>query len=122
MVLLSSNSISKGISTPRLSPYFRLLMDGYSVMKVTKKRIKVEYWINNNTRLNYTKSELDTEICVKDGMAEFHDCWETNAPSPEPTPSPPDDDDSDNVWMIVAIIFIILFGIVVIGVLIYYYH
>ena len=33
-----------------VSPYFKLLVDGYCVVDVNDDRVKVEYWINDNTR------------------------------------------------------------------------
>ena len=133
-----------------VSPYFRLQMDGYSIMTVTNQVIKVEYWINNNTKLNDTKSKLDVEICVRDGIVDFDvGCIITNNPTIDPTEDPTkdptngpttlvpdmsttmmttnndgaetggDDEDDSDGWMIVAIVFIILFSIIL-GILIWY--
>ena len=83
-----------------VSPYFRLLMDGYSIMTVTNDLIKVEYWINNNTRLNDTKSKLDIEICVRDGIVDFDfGC--------EPESDSEDQANDKYIWMNVAIVSII---------------
>lgn len=57
-----------------VSPYFRLMVDGYAVMEIEGERVKVEYWINNDTKSQHTESVLDTSLCVYDGVVEFTEC------------------------------------------------
>ena len=88
-----------------VSPYFKLLVDGYCIVDVNDDRVKVEYWINDNTRSRETKSVLDATFCVYDGVVEFEECVDE---------SEPDDDelsDKTRAWMIISIVFIILFVI-----------
>jgi len=62
-----------------VSPYFRLKVDGYSIMEVNKERVAVEFWINNNTKSQHTVSTLDELLCVYDGVVEFSECVMTSS-------------------------------------------
>lgn len=61
-----------------VSPYFRLMVDGYGVMELSAERVKVEYWINNDTTDQHSESVLDVELCVYDGIVDFADCATTD--------------------------------------------
>ena len=47
-----------------VSPYFRLYKDGYSIIKLTSTKGKIEYWINDNTRSKNTYSYIDETFCI----------------------------------------------------------
>jgi len=74
-----------------VSPYFRLEVDGYCIMRLGKDGIAVEYWINHDTRSLTTRSVLDKLLCVPDGSVQF---LTDNCPSIVGSPVTTEEDDS----------------------------
>eukprot|EP01084_Bolivina_argentea_P184024 317469_1 len=92
-----------------VAPYFKLQVDGYCILDVNKERVKVEFWINNNTKDVNTKSVLDKTFCVYDDTVELIECV-TGSTSSSPI------EESENRGAIIGGVIGGLFLIMIIGI------